>query len=81
LYTYVGLFPDSYLARHTQPHLSIPKNVQLADAPDTWWSLVEDVSWEAWVTPHLPSVMPVRIPMKASTESDASRPVETKGRW
>jgi len=23
----------------------------------------------------------LRIPMKASTESDASRPVETKGRW
>ena len=58
LYTFVGLFPDSYLARHTQPHPSIPKNVQLADAPDTWWSLVETVSWDAWVTPHLPSVMP-----------------------
>jgi hypothetical protein len=58
LYTYVGLFPDSFLARHTQPHPAIPKNVQLADAPNTWWSLVETVSWDAWVTPHVPQIMP-----------------------
>ena len=45
LYTFVDLFLDSFLARHTQPHPSIPKKVRLADAPDTWWSLVETVSW------------------------------------
>ena len=58
LYTFVGLFPDSFLARHTQPHPAIPKNVRLIDAPNTWWSLVETVSWDAWVTPHLPTIMP-----------------------
>ena len=58
LYTYVGMFPDSFLARHTQPHPAIPKDVQLADAPATWWSLVEIVSWDAWVTPHVPQIMP-----------------------
>ncbi len=58
LYTYVGLYPESYIARHTQPDTLIPKIIHWFDAPDTWWSLIEDVSWEAWVTPHLPSVMP-----------------------
>ena len=58
LYTYVGMFPDSFLARHTQPHPAIPEDVQLADAPATWWSLVEIVSWDAWVTPHVPQIMP-----------------------
>jgi hypothetical protein len=58
LYTYVGMFPDSFLARHTQPHPAIPKDVHWADAPATWWSLLETVSWEAWVTPHLPNIMP-----------------------
>jgi hypothetical protein len=58
LYTYVGMFPDSFLAQHTQPHPAIPKDVQLADAPATWWSLVEIVSWDAWVTPHVPQIMP-----------------------
>ena len=58
LYTYVGIYPESYLARHTQPDPSIPKNIDWSDAPDTWWHLVEDVSWEAWVTQHLPTVMP-----------------------
>jgi hypothetical protein len=58
LYTYVGMFPESFLARHTQPHQAIPKDVRLIDAPDTWWSLVEIVSWDAWVTPHVPQVMP-----------------------
>ena len=37
---------------------SIPKDIGWFDAPDTWWWLVEDVSWEAWVTQHLPTVMP-----------------------
>jgi len=58
LYTYVGINPDSYIARHTQSDPSIPEDISWADAPDTWWRLVEDVSWEAWVTQHLPSVMP-----------------------
>ena len=30
----------------------------MADAPATWWSLVEIVCWEAWVTQHIPTVMP-----------------------
>ena len=30
LYTYVGMFPDSFLAQHTQPHPAIPKDVQLS---------------------------------------------------
>ena len=58
LYTYVGMFPDSFLARHTQPHSAIPEDVKLSDAPTTWWSLVETVSWDAWVTPHVPQIMP-----------------------
>ena len=58
LYTYVGMFPDSFLARHTQPHPAIPQNVKLADAPNTWWSLVEIVSWDAWVSSHVPQIMP-----------------------
>ena len=65
LYTYVGLFPDSFLARHTQPHPAIPQDEQLADAPATWWSLVEIVSWDAWVTPHVPQMIPecnLRVP-------------------
>jgi hypothetical protein len=66
LYTYVGLYPDSFLAQHTQPHPAIPKNVQLADAPNTWWSLVETVSWDAWVTPHVPQIMP-ECNIKAAT--------------
>jgi hypothetical protein len=58
LYTFVGIFPDSFLARHTMPYPLIPKNVKWYEAPNTWWSLVEAVSWDAWVTPHLPSIMP-----------------------
>lgn len=58
LYTYVGMFPDSFLARHTQPHPAIPKDVKLVDAPNTWWSLVEIFSWDVWVTPHVPQIMP-----------------------
>ena len=41
LYTLVGLYPDSYIARHTQPDPSIPKGIDWSDVPDTWWSLVE----------------------------------------
>jgi hypothetical protein len=41
LYTYVGIYPESYLARHTQPDPSIPKEFGWSDAPDTWWRLGE----------------------------------------
>jgi hypothetical protein len=47
LYTYVGIYPESDLARHTQPNPSNPKDIGSTDAPDTWRRLVEDVSWEA----------------------------------
>ena len=58
LYTFIGLFPDSFIARHTQPDPAIPKSIHWYEVPDTWWSLVETISWQAWVTPHLPSIMP-----------------------
>ncbi|HEY5571428.1 MAG TPA: hypothetical protein VIK64_00305 [Anaerolineales bacterium] len=35
--------------------------------------------WDGTPAPIKPEIL--RIPMKASTESDASRPVETKRRW
>jgi hypothetical protein len=73
LYTIVGLYPESYIARHTQPDPSIPKNISWSDAPDTWWSLVEDVSWEAWVTQHLPTVMP-ECNLQEPTMSAAGKP-------
>ena len=58
LYTFDGLFPDSFIARHTQPDPTIPKNIHWYEVPTTWWSLVETISWQAWVTPHLPSILP-----------------------
>jgi len=73
LYTIVGLYPDSYIARHTQPDPSIPKNINWSDDPDTWWALVEDVSWEAWVTQHLPAVMP-ECNLQEPSMSAAGRP-------
>jgi hypothetical protein len=51
LYTYLGIYPDSYLARHTMPHPTIPKGITWKEVPETWWSLVE-VSWEALVRPN-----------------------------
>jgi hypothetical protein len=65
----VGMFPDSFLARHTQPHPAIPEDVKLSDAPATWWSLVETVSWDAWVTPHVPHIMP-ECNLKPPQQSD-----------
>lgn len=50
LYTYVGIHPDSFLARVTQPDSSIPKNVAgtaLYQVPETWWKVVERISWTA----------------------------------
>jgi hypothetical protein len=58
LYTFEGLFPDNSLTQHTQPDPAIPKNIHGYEVPDTWWSLVETISWQAWVTPHLPTIMP-----------------------
>lgn len=56
--------PESFVARHTQPHPNIPEDVKLSGAPATWWSLVEIVSWDAWVIPHVPQIMPeCNIPM------------------
>jgi len=52
LYTYVGLYPNSYLARHTMPHPAIPWGITWKQALKTWWSLVETVSWEALVRPN-----------------------------
>jgi len=73
IYTLIGLFPDSILARHTQPDALIPKQIRWFDLPNTWWSLVEATSWKAWVTPHLPSIMPecnLPAPENASTIRD-----------
>ena len=49
MYTYVGVFPESYLARHTNPNDPwLPKTViQAGDAPGAWWSLTEKMSWHA----------------------------------
>ncbi len=58
LYTFVGVFPNSFLAGHLQPDARIPKQVAWLDASGIWWSLVETISWEAWVTRHVPGVMP-----------------------
>ena len=58
LYTFDGLYPASLLARMTMPDPAIPKNVRWYQVPGTWWSLVETISWEALVTPHLPAIMP-----------------------
>jgi hypothetical protein len=57
-YTYVGIHPQSDLARYTLPDPWIPKHIDWSGAPDTWWQLVEDLSWETWVTQHLPTVIP-----------------------
>lgn len=58
LYTFEGLYPDSLLARMSMPYPAIPKDVHWNQAPGAWWSLVEYISWDAWVTSHLPSIMP-----------------------
>lgn len=54
LYTYVGIHPDSFLARVTQPDSSIPKNVAGVawyQVPETWWKVVEKISWTALARP------------------------------
>lgn len=42
LYTVVGLYPESYIARHTQPDPSIPKDIDGSEAQDTWCSLIHN---------------------------------------
>lgn len=52
LYTYVGIYPDSFLARVTLPDSSIPKGVKGAawyQVPKIWWMVVEKLSWTALV--------------------------------
>lgn len=48
LYTYVGVRPDSFVARVTAPDPDIPKGVENAswyELPDIWWKVVEHLSW------------------------------------
>lgn len=49
MYTYVGVFPDSFLARRTNPDDPwLPKTViQASDAPGAWWVQMEKMSWHA----------------------------------
>ena len=49
MYTYVGVFPESYLARHTNPNDPwLPKTlIWASDAPSAWWSQVEKMTWHA----------------------------------
>ncbi|MDD5369141.1 MAG: hypothetical protein PHQ40_08650 [Anaerolineaceae bacterium] len=50
LYTYIGIYPDSILAHHTQPDpLILKTKITWQMAPKTWWSLVEAASWDVWV--------------------------------
>ena len=46
MYICVGVFPESYLARHTNPNDPwLPKTViQAGDAPGAWWSQMEKMS-------------------------------------
>ncbi|MEN4011363.1 MAG: hypothetical protein ROW48_04975 [Bellilinea sp.] len=49
MYTYVGVFPESFLARYTNPNDPwLPKTmIQLGDAPSAWWSQMEKMTWHA----------------------------------
>lgn len=52
LYTYIGLYPESVLARHVQSNALIPQPIQWRQAPETWWRLVEEVSILAFTQPQ-----------------------------
>ncbi len=52
LYTYVALYPESNLARHTQPNPLIPNPITWQQAPETWQRLVRDISWRAFAEPQ-----------------------------
>jgi hypothetical protein len=45
LYTAIGLYPESALARHAQPSPLIPAPIGWREAPETWWRLVKEISW------------------------------------
>ena len=45
VYSYVALFPESSLARHTQPSPLIPDPISWKEAPETWWRLVKEITW------------------------------------
>jgi hypothetical protein len=56
MYTYVGVYPDSLLAKLTSPNdpWLIKENLQLQDAPEAWWSQIEHMSWHALTTDRIP---------------------------
>jgi hypothetical protein len=59
IYTYVALYPDSYLAQHIQPSSLVPDPISLEQVPDTWWALVKEISWFAFTQPqwdYMPTV-------------------------
>jgi hypothetical protein len=52
VYIYVALYPESSLARHTQPSPLIPDPISWGEAPETWWRLVKEISWLAFTEPQ-----------------------------
>ena len=52
VYTYVAMYPESNLARHTQPSPLIPNPISWQQAPETWWRLVKEISWLAFMQPQ-----------------------------
>ena len=51
LYTYLGLYPESSLARHVQPSPLIPEQITWQEVPETWFRLVQEVSWLVFTQP------------------------------
>lgn len=51
LYTYIGLYPESSLARHVQPSPLIPQQITWQEVPETWFRLVKEVSWLVFTQP------------------------------
>lgn len=52
LYTYVGVHPDSFLAKVTARDASVPTGVEgasLTEVPEMWWETVQKLSWSALV--------------------------------
>jgi hypothetical protein len=52
VYTFVALYPESNIARHTQPSPLIPNPIAWKQAPETWWKLVKEISWLAFTQPQ-----------------------------
>jgi hypothetical protein len=52
VYTYVALYPESVLARHTQPSRLISEPIKWSQVPETWWKLVKEISWLAFTQPQ-----------------------------